>query len=73
MAYVNDKRCITIDGDELRVSSIYRWNVQDFGGTDRSIIHRLMAYATRDLAMSLQKLDKIHGDGIDWRLNDIDE
>ena len=73
MAYINDERCITIDGDKLRVSSLYRWNIQDFGGSDQSIIHHLMAYAAPDLAMSLQKFDRIHGDGFDWRLNDINE
>ena len=72
MAYINDKRCITIDGDELRVSSLYRWNMEDFGGSDRGIIHHLMAYAAPELAMALQKFDRIHGDGFDWRLNDID-
>jgi len=73
MAYINDKRCIVIDGSELRVSSIYRWNIQDFGGSDRAIIQHLMAYAAPDLAMSLQKFDRIHGDGFDWRLNDFRE
>ncbi len=73
MAYVNDKRCITIDGDELRVSSLYRWNIEDFGGSDRGIIHHLLAYAEPDLAMALQKFDRIHGDGFDWRLNDSQE
>lgn len=73
MAYINDKRCITIDGDELRVSSLYRWNIEDFGGTDQGIIHHLMAYAAPALAMSLQKFDRISGDGFDWRLNDIRE
>jgi Protein of unknown function, DUF547 len=70
MAYVNDKRCIVIDGDELRVSSLYRWNIDDFGGSDQGIIHHLMAYAEPDLAMALQKFDHIDGDGFDWRLND---
>jgi hypothetical protein len=70
MAYVNDERCISIDGDQLRVSSLFRWNIEDFGGTDRDIIHHLMAYAEPDLAMALQKFDHISGDGFDWRLND---
>lgn len=70
IAYINDKRCITIEEGELRVSSLYRWNIKDFGGSDQKVIHHLMAYAAPDLAMSLQKFDRIHGDGFDWRLND---
>lgn len=73
MAYVNDKRCITIEGNKLVVSSLYRWNLTDFGSTDQDVIHHLMAYAKPDLAMSLQKFDRIHGDGFDWRLNDSKE
>lgn len=70
MAYVNDERCITLEDGELRVSSLYRWNIKDFGGSDQKIINHLMAYAAPELAMSLQKFDRIHGDGFDWRLND---
>jgi hypothetical protein len=73
MAYINDPRCIMIDGDQLRVSSLFRWNIEDFGGSDLDIIHHLMAYAAPDLAMALQKFDRIHGDGFDWRLNDVIE
>lgn len=70
LAYVNDKRCITIDAGRLQVSSLYRWNIQDFGGSDLDVIHHLMAYAYPDLAMALQKFGRIHGDSFDWRLND---
>ncbi|MGI9435260.1 MAG: DUF547 domain-containing protein [Geminicoccaceae bacterium] len=73
MAYVNDPRCIEIDGEMLRVSSLYRWNIDDFGGSDQAIIHHLMAYAEPELAMALQNFEHIHGDGFDWRLNDISE
>lgn len=73
MAYINDKRCIMIAGGKLRVSSLYRWNIRDFGGSDQGIIHHLMAYAEPALAMSLQKFDQIHGDNFDWRLNDIED
>lgn len=73
IAYINDTRSIIIKGDKLHVSSLYRWNISDFGGSDRGIIHHLMAYAKPDLAMSLQKFDRIHGDSFDWRLNDSQE
>jgi hypothetical protein len=70
MAYVNDPRCITIADDGLGLSSIYRWYRSDFGSTDRDVINHLMAYAEPDLAMRLQKFDRITDDGFDWRLND---
>ena len=55
---------------ELHVSSLYRWNLKAFGGSERAIIQHLMAYAEPDLAMSLQNFDRLHGDHFDWRLND---
>ncbi|MDH3664099.1 MAG: DUF547 domain-containing protein [Alphaproteobacteria bacterium] len=70
MAYVNDPRCIEIENGELHVSSLYRWNFQAFGGSERAIIQHLMAYAEPELAMSLQSFDRLHGDRFDWRLND---
>lgn len=70
MAYVNDPRCITIENGELHVSSLYRWNLKAFGGSERDVIQHLMAYAEPDLAMRLQDFDRLHGDHFDWRLND---
>lgn len=70
MAYVNDPRCLKVDGHRLGVSSIYRWYKHDFGGSDRAIINHLMAFAEPALAMTLQRFDRINEDGFDWRLND---
>jgi len=70
MAYVNGTRCITLQNGELHVSSLYRWNIKAFGGSERRVIEHLMAYAEPDLAMTLQRFDRIHGDHFDWRLND---
>ena len=53
MAYVNDRRCIRIEGDQLGLSSLYRWYRDDFGPTDRDVINHLMAYAAPNLAMKL--------------------
>ena len=70
MAYVNDPRCISIKDGELRVSSLYRWHFNAFGGSDQAIIRHLLAYAEPELAMSLQEFDRLNGDHFDWRLND---
>ena len=71
MDYVNDPRCIAIENGELHVSSLYRWNLQAFGGSEQAIIRHLMAYAEPDLAMQLQGFERLHGDHFDWRLNDV--
>jgi hypothetical protein len=70
MAYVNDPQCIRFEGPTLEVSSLFRWYQEDFGGSERAVINHLMAYAEPQLAMRLQKFDRITGDAFDWRLND---
>lgn len=70
MAYVNGSHCIRIEGDQLGLSSMFRWYHDDFGPTDRDVINHLLAYAEPGLAMKLQGFDQISDDGFDWRLND---
>ena len=71
MAYVNDPQCIRLVGQALEVSSLFRWYQEDFGGSERAVINHLMAYAEPELAMRLQKFDRISGEVFDWRLNDL--
>jgi hypothetical protein len=70
MSYVNDPRCIQIEDRQLLVSSLFRWYREDFGGSDRAVIHYLMGFAEPGLAIRLQQFDQIDGDFFDWRLND---
>ena len=70
MAYINDPQCIRFEGQALEVSSLFRWYQKDFGGSERAVINHLMAYAEPQLAMRLQKFDRISAEMFDWRLND---
>jgi hypothetical protein len=71
IAFVNHPRGVRVEADgALHVSSIYVWFKDDFGGDDAGVIRHLMAYADPDLAMRLQRVGEIGGDGYDWRLND---
>jgi hypothetical protein len=71
IAFVNHPRGARVEADgALHVSSIYVWFKDDFGGDDAGVIRHLMAYADPDLAMRLQRVGEIGGDGYDWRLND---
>ena len=71
-AYVNDPRGVTIAGGELRVSSIYSWFREDFGGGDAGVIKHLRHYAAPELATALAGFDRIDDDSYDWALNDTD-
>ena len=70
MAYVNDPRCVSVEDDDLELSSMYRWYREDFGGSDAAVIHHLMGFADPRLALALQDFERIGADGFDWRLND---
>lgn len=69
-AYVNHPRGVSVNGDgALRVSSIYRWFREDFGGTDASVIAHLRRYASPELVARLRNATRIAGHGYDWALN----
>jgi hypothetical protein len=70
IAFINDPRCIQTEDRQLVVSSLLRWYREDFGGSDRAVIHYLMGFAEPRLAMKLQHFERIDGDVFDWRLND---
>jgi hypothetical protein len=70
MAYVNHPRGVAMADGELVVSSLYRWHLDDFGGSERGVLRHLMAFADPERAMRLQRFDGIDGDRYDWRLND---
>jgi hypothetical protein len=70
LTYINNPRCVGVNNGKLELSSLWRWNRDDFGASDLDVIRHLLAYATPSLAMLLQRFDRIDGDSFDWRLND---
>lgn len=71
--FINSRRAVWMQGNELHVSSIYMWYKDDFGGDETGVIKHLMAYAEPGLAMHVQSIGRIDGNGYDWRLNDARE
>lgn len=68
--YVNHPRAVTVLPDgSLRVSSIYVWFKEDFGG-DGGVVSHLRQYAAPVLAQRLKPSPRISADTYDWRLND---
>ena len=67
--FINHPRAVTVTGDKLRVSSIYVWFKDDFGGTDEGVIAHLKQYAKPTLRGRLNSVTKIDGDVYDWSLN----
>ena len=70
-AFVNHPRGVHIGpGNKLKVSSIFRWFIADFGGDDAGILAHLAKYAGPDLAKALAAGATVSEDDYDWRLND---
>ncbi len=72
-AYVNHPRGVTVGGDGVVVSSIYRWFIADFGGDDESVLRHLARYARPDRQAALQSAGRIRDHHYDWALNDLAE
>jgi hypothetical protein len=70
-AFVNHARGVTVlPGGRLRVSSIYKWFQEDFGGSDAGVVAHLRRHAAPALAARLADGATIAEDSYDWALND---
>jgi len=68
--YVNHPRGASTGQDgSLRVSSIYHWFKEDFGGGDKGVIAHLLKYASPELTAKLAGKTSIAGHDYDWSLN----
>jgi len=72
-AYVNHPRGVTVrENGTLKVSRIYKWFREDFGGSDDGVIAHLRQYADADLRPALAGDVRIRGHQYDWSLNDVE-
>jgi hypothetical protein len=69
-AYVNHPRGVLVEGDDLVVSSIYDWFMDDFGASERDVIEHLRSHADAELKAALRRFTTIDEDRYDWDLND---
>jgi hypothetical protein len=71
-AFVNHSRGVTVlPNGTLRVSSIYKWFIADFGGNDAGLIAHFRQYADPPLAQRLAGSPRIADDDYDWSLNRV--
>lgn len=67
--YVNHRRGVSFENSELKVSSIYHWYKDDFGGTDQTLIAHLISYADPPLAKQLTNYARAIDHHYNWALN----
>lgn len=69
--YINHPRGVSVRKDgRLKVSRIYNWYREDFGGNEQGVIDHLLTYAEPDLARKIRARPDIASHGYDWSLND---
>ena len=54
----------------IRISSIYNWYEDDFGGSEEAVLSHLKEFAEDDLTAMLDGVSRVSGHGFDWSLND---
>ncbi len=70
--YINHPRGVAIENNRLRVSSIYVWFQEDFGGDAQGLMEHWQKYANAKLAKALEAYSGGLAHDYDWRLNGID-
>ena len=71
-AYINHPRGVSIGADgSVRVSSIYHWFKEDFGGGHKGVIAHLRKFAKPELAAKLADNASIAGHDYSWSLNAV--
>lgn len=70
-AFVNHPRGVTVQGDDVIVSSIYHWYKVDFGGNDAGLLAHLRRYAEPALRDQLKAASQIADHRYDWSLNQL--
>lgn len=68
--FINHPRGVTVTGDRIRLSGLYKWYRDDFGGDDNAVLDHVRRYATGGLLNSLSGRNRIHEYDYDWSLND---
>ena len=68
-AYVNHRRGLSVNGNRLTASKIYRWYAADFGGA-AGLSRHWAAYAAPKLKNQLSALGSVARYVYDWSIND---
>lgn len=70
--FINHARGVALAGGKLKVSSIYVWFQEDFGGDAEGLMEHWQKYANPPLAGALEKYKGGLSHDYDWRLNGVD-
>lgn len=67
--YINHFRGVDLTDGELKLSSIYQWYQEDFGGDEQGVLRHLLKYAKPELAKGIDNYQGSIKYRYDWSLN----
>lgn len=67
--FINSPRGVVVTPKGLKVSSIFKWFKDDFGGSKQNVLKHIREHADADLAAAIDGGAKIVDYGYDWSLN----
>lgn len=71
--FVNHPRGVSVRSrGGLKVSTIYKWFKEDFGGNEAGVIEHLLEHANDETRAAIEANRDIRGYDYDWDLNDVD-
>ena len=71
--FVNHPRGVSVRSrGGLKVSTIYKWFKEDFGGNEAGVIEHLLEHANDETRTAIEANRDIRGYDYDWDLNDVD-
>ena len=68
--YINSNRAVRRGVLGVRVSKIFKWYKDDFGGNDEAVLNHLRQYSNPSTQQKLYRQQNIRGYFYDWSLND---
>jgi len=69
-AFINSSRGVSISGQALKISSIYKWFKEDFGTNKENVLAHLNDFADTELKTAINSGARIEGYAYDWALNE---
>ena len=69
--YINSLRGMQLIDNRLVTSSLYKWYIDDFGGTEVDVINHLKEYAAPSLRKQLVNVTTINRTFFNWHLNSV--
>ncbi|MEP6341870.1 MAG: DUF547 domain-containing protein [Maricaulaceae bacterium] len=67
--FIASERGVSVEGNKIVASSIYKWYKKDFGGSEDGILAHMREYASGSKKAVLDSADNINKYDYDWDLN----